>query len=68
MAMERNSPDILPTLQRLRPGLSLLRRLVHDSAGTDRIVPGSVCEASHGSELGDEDERSRAELRRICGV
>ncbi|MCD7455478.1 hypothetical protein HAX54_028320 [Datura stramonium] len=66
--MERNSQDPLPPLQRLRPGLGILRRLVHDPAGADRVVPGSVREASHGGELGDEDERCRAELRRVRGV
>ncbi|KAK8673816.1 hypothetical protein V6N13_112127 [Hibiscus sabdariffa] len=36
-------------IQRLRPGPSLLRRLLHDPIRTFRAVPGPVCHAGHGS-------------------
>ncbi|KAK6130664.1 hypothetical protein DH2020_035639 [Rehmannia glutinosa] len=55
--------------QRVRAGSRVLRGLVHDPTGPERVVPGPVREAGRGGELGGEGGGGGgAELRRVRGV
>ncbi|GLT64716.1 hypothetical protein SLA2020_371910 [Shorea laevis] len=46
----------------------LLRRVVHEQAGPDRSVPGSVRDEHDGGARGAQDEPGGDKLRWVCGL
>lgn len=68
VAIRRASPPFHLSFQRLRPGPTLFRLVIHGPAGADRGVPGAVRRSIDGGAWGAANEPGRNKLWRVCWV